>query len=85
MDVKTFLDVCPSDLVGSIIEKVGDVHRDPHRAYYAIRCLASLCRCVPSTKSRIKDTDVEEAQLVGEACHLALATVTKELLVSLQA
>ena len=85
MDVKTFLDVCPADLVGSVIEKVRDVQSDPHRAYYAVQCLASLCRCVPSTKMRINGSDVEEARLVGDSCHLALATATQKLLGTLQA
>jgi len=85
LDVKSFLDVCSTDLVGCIVEKVSDVQRRPHHAYYAVQSLAALCDCVPSIRSRIKGADIEEAQLVGESSHLALKTVTDKLLVSLQA
>eukprot|EP00522_Entomoneis_paludosa_P010623 CAMPEP_0172451580 /NCGR_PEP_ID=MMETSP1065-20121228/9570_1 /TAXON_ID=265537 /ORGANISM="Amphiprora paludosa, Strain CCMP125" /LENGTH=423 /DNA_ID=CAMNT_0013203543 /DNA_START=44 /DNA_END=1315 /DNA_ORIENTATION=+ len=84
-DVSTFLDTCTVDLVGILLHKVNDVMERPHDAYYAIQCLAALNDCVPSLRPRIKGAHVvEEAQLVGESSHLALATVTGKLLVSLQ-
>lgn len=83
MDVQTFLTVtCPEHFVDRILENVKNFESNPHRACYAVQCLASLCNCVPSTKARINRSDVEEAQLFGDSCHLALSRVTQRLLVN---
>eukprot|EP00522_Entomoneis_paludosa_P009440 CAMPEP_0172443634 /NCGR_PEP_ID=MMETSP1065-20121228/3871_1 /TAXON_ID=265537 /ORGANISM="Amphiprora paludosa, Strain CCMP125" /LENGTH=362 /DNA_ID=CAMNT_0013193937 /DNA_START=103 /DNA_END=1191 /DNA_ORIENTATION=+ len=85
LDVKSFLDMYSMDLVGSIMQKVDDVQQRPHHAYFAVQSLAALCDCVPTLRCRIKGAHVQEAQLVGESSHLALATISEKLLVSLQA
>lgn len=84
-NIETFLNSCPADFVDGILEKVKNFYRDPHNAYYAVLCLASLCNRVPSTKDLINRSDVEMAHVFGDSCHLALKKVTEKLLVSLQA
>jgi len=86
--VKTFLNMwCLSgvDMVECMIEKVGNVHDQPHHGYYAVQCLAALYDCDRSLYSRIRCAHVEEAQMVGELSHFALAKVSEKLRVSLQA
>lgn len=85
LDIGTFLDVCPVDLVGCIIDKVDNVRERPHEAYYGVQCLSALYDCVPVLRERIKGAHVQEAQMVGEMSHLALATVSEKLLIGLQA
>ena len=85
LDMRSFLDNFSNDVVACILEKMHHVHSQPHMCYYAIQSLVALCECVPSLRSRINNRDVEEAQLVGDSCHLALAKASQKLLHALQA
>lgn len=85
LDIPTFVDLFPGDLVESILEKVHDAKSHPHHAFYAVQSLVALCECAPSLRSRINGRDVEEAHLYGDSCHFALATASQQLLLALGA
>ena len=82
--VESFLHACPCDLVECILLKMQDFREHPHVCYYAVQSMLALCDCVPSLRSRVCSRDVEEAQLFGDSCHLALATVSQKLSLALQ-
>jgi len=84
MDVQSFLQ--GSDLVDCLMDHVSRVQTQPHHAFFAVQSLAAICDCVPALRSRVRVAHcLQEAQLVGESSHLALATVSEKLLVTLQA
>ena len=73
-----------NDLVECIMGKMHQANRYPHHAYYAVQSLVALCECIPSLRRRINTQDVEDVQLFGDSCHLALATASRKLLLALQ-
>lgn len=85
INVESFLNDHSNDVFQSILQKLEGVGNHPHLTYFAVRSLLALCDCVPSLRSRIQFQDVEEAQRVGDCCHLALANATNKLILNLQA
>ncbi|KAL7572538.1 hypothetical protein ACA910_000361 [Epithemia clementina (nom. ined.)] len=83
IDVERFLNTLSNDLVQCILQKMQHVRTHPHQAYYAVQSMVALCDCVPSLRSRVSNRDVEEAQLFGDASHLALATASQKLSLAL--
>ena len=85
INVESFLATFPNDLVGNFHDKMLHADTNPHMGYYAVQAMVALCDCIPSLRSRINNRDVEEAQLYGDSCHLALARASNKLLLSLLA